>query len=198
MDVPARLVVGRVLRPHGIGGELAVEVLSDAPDRFAAGATLDAGDPDVPAALRQLTIAGVRPHQGRLLVRFAGVGDRDAADTLRGQLLSIPLEAARRLGPGEYWPHQLVGLAVIDQEGQPRGTVAAVLPGAAHDLLRVRRPDGGEVLVPTVAALITVDLAAGRISVDAIPGLLDPEVLEKAPDGAAPNAKTPEPPPTRA
>jgi 16S rRNA processing protein RimM len=191
MNAPARLVVGRVLRPHGIGGEVVVERLSDAPERFAAGAALDAGDPDVSAALRPLTIAGTRSYQGRLLVRFAGVDGRDAAGTLRGSLLSIPLEAARQLGPDEFWPHQLVGLTVVDHEGRPRGTVADVLPGGAHDLLRVRRPDGGEVLVPVVAALIQVDLAAGRVTVDAIPGLLDPETLEKASDAAAPGAAGP-------
>ena len=185
MNAPARLVVGRVLRPHGIGGEVLVEVLSDTPERFAGGAALDAGDPDVPAALRHLTVEGARSHQGRLLVRFAGVGDRDGAESLRASLLSIPLEAARQLGPDEYWRHQLIGLTVVDHDGQPRGTVTEVLPGAAHDQLQVRRPDGSEVLVPTVAALIQVDLAAGRVEVDAIPGLLDPEVIGNAPNAVA-------------
>lgn len=186
MEAPARLVVGRVLRPHGVRGEVVVEVLSDAPGRFAAGAAVAAGDPDAPATLRPLTVAAVRAHQGRLLVRFAGIDDRDAAETLRASLLSIPLAAARPLGPDEYWPHQLIGLAVVDHHGRPRGTVAAVLPGAAHDLLQVRRPDGGEALVPAVAALVRVDLAAGRVEVDAIPGLLDPETLESAPEPQAP------------
>ncbi len=183
MTAPARLVVGRVLRPHGIGGELLVEVLSDAPERFAAGAMVDAGDPDVPAGagLRHLTVGGARRHQGRLLLRFEGIDGRDAAETLRAALLSIPMEAARQLGPDEYWPHQLVGLTVVDHDGQPRGTVTDVLPGAAHDLLRVRRPDGDEVLVPAVAALIQVDLAAGHVAVEAIPGLLDPETLRTSP-----------------
>jgi 16S rRNA processing protein RimM len=184
MDVPARLVVGRVLRPHGLSGEVVVEVLTDAParERFARGAVLAAGDPDAPATLRQLTVEGARFHRGRLLLRFAGMNNRDAVEALRASLLSIPLEAARQLGPDEYWPHQLIGLAVVDRHGKSCGTVAEVLPGAAHDLLRVRRPDGGEALVPAVAALIRVDLDAGRVEVDAIPGLLDPEILETAPE----------------
>ena len=110
-----------------------------------------------------------------MLLRFAGVEDREAAEPLRGSLLSIPMEAARELGAGEYWRHQLVGLAVVDSEGNDRGVVAEVLPGAAHDLLEVRRPDGVTVLVPAVAALVEVELEAGRVVVRALPGLLDPE-----------------------
>jgi 16S rRNA processing protein RimM len=171
---PPRLVVGRVLRPHGVRGELAVEVLSDAPDRFSPGAELAAGDPDGPGPLRPVTVTAARLHLGRLLLRLEGVEDRDAAGGLRGAWLSIPAEDARPLADDEYWPHQLVGLAVVDRQGRERGRVADVLPGAAHDLLAVALPAGGSVLVPAVAALVTVELEAGRVLVDDLPGLLDP------------------------
>jgi 16S rRNA processing protein RimM len=174
MTPPARLVVGRVLRPHGVRGELAVEVLTDAPERFAPGAELAAGDPDGPGPLRPVTVTAARLHLGRLLLRLEGVEDRDAAGGLRGALLSIPAEDARPLADDEYWPHQLVGLAVVDRQGRERGRVADVLPGAAHDLLAVALPAGGSVLVPAVAALVTVELEAGRVLVDDLPGLLDP------------------------
>ncbi len=170
---PARLVVGRVLRPHGVRGEVVAEVLSDAPDRFAPGAELVAGDPDAGEPLRPLRVAASRLHRGRLLLRFAGVEDRDAAEPLRSALLSIPLQAARPLAPDEFWPHQLVGLTVLDTQGSERGTVTDVVGGGAHDLLEVRLADGRTALVPAVAALVTVDLAAGRVVVDAPPGLLD-------------------------
>ena len=175
MAAPARMVVGRVLRPHGLRGELVIEILSDAPERFAPGAAVAAGDPDSGGPLRPLEVSAARLHQGRMLVRFAGVEDRDAAEPLRGYLLSIPLEAARELGHDEFWRHQLVGLRVVDAEGNERGVVDDVLPGAANDLLQVRRPDGVDVLVPAVAALVTVELEAGRVVVQAIPGLLDPQ-----------------------
>jgi len=171
---PARLVVGRVLRPHGVHGELAVDVLSDAPDRFSPGAELGAGDPAGDGPLRLVTVTAARLHLGRLLVRLEGVEDRDAAGELRGSLLSIPMEAARPLAADEFWPHQLVGLAVVDRDGRRRGRVADVVPGTAHDLLAVALPNGERRLVPAVAALVTVELAAGRVLVDAVPGLLDP------------------------
>lgn len=175
MGAPARMVVGRVLRPHGLRGELVVQVLSDAPERFAPGTAVAAGDPESGGPLRPLEVSSARLHQGRMLLRFAGVEDREAAEPLRGSLLTIPMEAARELGAGEYWRHQLVGLAVVDSEGNDRGVVSEVLPGAAHDLLEVRRPDGVTVLVPAVAALVEVELEAGRVVVRALPGLLDPE-----------------------
>ena len=173
---PDRLVVGRVLRPHGIKGELSVEVLSDAPERFAPGVELGVGDPDGPEPLRTAVVAASRRHLGRLLLSLEGVEDRDAADRYRGAWLSIPVTEARPLEPDEFWPHQLVGLAVVDHQGRERGRVADVVPGAAHDLLSVQLPGGASVLVPAVAALVTVELDAGRVLVEAVPGLLgDPE-----------------------
>ena len=71
MDVPGRLVVGRVLRPHGLRGELSVEVLSDASERFSPGVELGAGDPDGPGPLAPVTIQAARLHQGRLLFEGA-------------------------------------------------------------------------------------------------------------------------------
>jgi 16S rRNA processing protein RimM len=182
---PDRLVVGRVLRPHGVRGELSVEILSDAPERFAAGAELGVGDPDGPEPLQTAVVAAARRHQGRLLLCFEGVDDRDAADRYRGAWLSIPATEARPLEPGEFWPHQLVGLAVVDHQGRERGRVADVLPGAAHDLLSVELPGGASVLVPAVAALVTVELDAGRVLVEAVPGLLGPEGSGE-PQGGAP------------
>ncbi len=173
MTSPDRLVVGRVLRPHGVRGELSVEVLSDAPERFAPGAELGVGDPDGPEPLETVVVTAARRHLGRLLLSVAGVEDRDAADRLRGAWLSIPVDAARPLDPDEFWAYQLVGLAVVDHQGRQRGRVADVVPGAAHDLLAVELPGGAQALVPAVAALVTVELEAGRVLVDAVPGLLD-------------------------
>jgi 16S rRNA processing protein RimM len=174
-EAPHRLVVGRVLRPHGVKGELSVEVLSDAPERFAPGAEVGVGDPDGPGPLEPAVIRAARQHLGRLLLTLEGVSDRDAADRFRGAWLSIPVTQARPLDPGEFWRHQLVGLAVVDRQGRERGRVADVVPGAAHDLLSVELPGGATALVPAVAALVTVELDAGRVLVDAVPGLFPEE-----------------------
>jgi 16S rRNA processing protein RimM len=175
MPEPDRLIVGRVLRPHGVRGELSVEVLSDAPERFVPGAEVGVGDPDGPAPPEPVMIRAARQHLGRLLLSFEGVEDRDAADRFRGAWLSIPVGSARPLDQDEFWPHQLVGLTVVDHQGRERGRVADVVPGAAHDLLTVELPGGATALVPAVAALVTVELDAGRVLVDAVPGLLPEE-----------------------
>src|SRR5260221_11079540 len=96
---PERLVVGRVAKAHGINGEVSIEVLSDAPDRFAVGACVFAGD-------RSLTVATARDHNGRLLVRFDGVPDRTGAEALRGAELTIPADEAHALNDEwSFYPH---------------------------------------------------------------------------------------------
>jgi 16S rRNA processing protein RimM len=164
-----RLVVGQVVRAHGIKGEVVVQPRSDQIDvRFTPGAVLDT--PTGP-----LTVTAVRPHGGRLLVRFDGVGDRSQAERLRRLRLSVDLpDDAVAPGPEEYYDAQLVGLTAHDGDGRSLGTVLAVEHGPAQDLLVVGRGDGTVVRVPFVAALVPhVDLAGGRVRLDLPPGLLD-------------------------
>ncbi len=170
------LVVGRIGRPHGIRGEVTLEVRTDEPGRrLADGAVLAvraAGPQDrQPAAV---TIVGTRWHQDRLLVRFVELGDRASAEAARGWELTVPLDPDESPeDPEEFYDHQLVGLLVEDSSGRARGTVTAVQHGAGQDLLHVD-VDGRDVLLPFVRALVPeVDVAAGRIVVDDRPGLLD-------------------------
>lgn len=168
---PDRLVVGRIVRPHGLRGELVVEVLSDAPNRFSDGAVLDAGDP---AGERvSLTIAASRVDRGRLLVRFAEVPDRTAAERLHGSLLSIAGGEAATPAEGEYYAWQLEGLEVVDESGRRLGILSRVMERAGNDLWVVEG-ESGEALVPAVDEFIRrVDLEAGRVVVHVIPGLFD-------------------------
>lgn len=162
------VTVGRIGKAHGIKGEVSVEVRSDEPERrFGVGAAFDAGSG------RTLTIASTRWHQGRLLVRFQEATDRTAAEALRGILLtaSVPVDEVP-VDPDEFYDHQLVGLRVTTVEGDPVGTIGEVLHGA-QDLLLINAPDGREILVPFVAALVpTVDVSAGLVTVVDKPGLL--------------------------
>ena len=171
------LTVGRVVRPHGVHGEVVVEVRTDEPAaRYAVGAVLVAQPTgSVPAAPSTLTVVAARPHQGRLLVTFEGVSGRIAAEALRGVLLSVDSGAvAPPTDPDEFHDHQLVGLAVVGPAGEPLGEIARVDHAAASDLLVIRRPDGRTALIPFVGAMVPeVDLPGGRIVIDPPPGLLD-------------------------
>jgi 16S rRNA processing protein RimM len=153
---PTRLEVGRVGRPHGLDGEVAVTFTSDRPERRTPGAVLYADD-------RELLVETARPHQGRWLIRFAGVTDRDAAARLRGvRLEAPPLDSA----PDELWVHELVGAEVVDTQGRAHGRVAALEANPAHDLLVL---DDGS-LIPIV---FVVAHDPGRVVVDPPAGLLD-------------------------
>ena len=119
-----QLVVGRITRPHGVRGEVSVEVRTDEPDRrFAVGRVL-ATDP---AAAGPLTVEALRWHSGRLLVQFSGVTDRNLAEDLRGTWLTLDsAEAGPSDDPDEFHDAELIGLAVVTTSGQPVGRVTDV------------------------------------------------------------------------
>lgn len=168
-----QVVVGRIGRAHGIRGEVSVEVRTDEPDRrFAAGMQLTGGR-------RTFTVASTRKHQGRLLVRFAEVPDRTAAEQLSGTLLEVDIDpAATPEADGEFYDHQLIGL-VVQSDGVNVGRIADVQHRAEQDLLVITKADGSEVWVPFVSELVPeVDVAAGYVVVADRPGLLDPAGAE--------------------
>jgi 16S rRNA processing protein RimM len=168
-----QLVVGRVGRPHGLRGELTVEVRTDDPQaRFAAGTVLVTE----PAARGPLTISAARWHSGRLLIAFAGFEDRAAAEQLRDTLLVVDsAELDEPADPDEFHDYQLIGLGAWTVAGEQVGVVADVLHHG-QDLLVIRTAgDQQEILVPFVAAIVPeVDVAAGRLTIDPPDGLLDP------------------------
>jgi 16S rRNA processing protein RimM len=170
------LTVGRIVRPHGVRGEVAVEVRTDEPaQRYAVGTSLVAQGPPGAGVPPTLTVQAQRPHQGRLIVAFREVPDRTAAEALRGVLLQVDSGAVPAPGdPDEFHDHQLVGLAAVTPAGEPLGEVVGVDHAPAADLLVVARPGGGTALVPFVKAIVPeVELAGGRIVIDPPPGLLD-------------------------
>jgi 16S rRNA processing protein RimM len=171
------VVVGRIGKPHGIRGEVTVDVRTDEPERrYVDGAVLDVEPPKGSASsTRRLTVSRTRWHQGVLLVTFAELADRNAAEAARGSVLraSVPADEAPE-DPDEYYDRQLVGLAAVDLDGAALGTVSAVVHGA-QDLLQVRTPDGRDTLVPFVQALVPeVDVAGGRVVIADRPGLVTP------------------------
>ena len=172
------VVVGRIGKPHGLRGEVTVEVRTDEPERrFVAGSTVTAQPPRGSASgLRSLEIVSLRWHQTTLLVKFAEIPDRTAAEGARGTLLLAHLEPSESPeDPEEFYDHQLVGLTVLTTDGRAVGQVTEVVHGAGQELLAVRADDGRELLVPFVTAIVpVVDVAGGRVEVVDLPGLLTP------------------------
>jgi 16S rRNA processing protein RimM len=146
-----RVAVGKVVKPHGIRGEVVVEPLTDRWERFAPGATLF-------FAGRSHAVVDSREHKGRVLVQLEGVADRSAAERLRG----ATVESVRdELGePDTYLVAELVGMSVVSRAGDQLGTVRSLveLPEAAgYDLLEVERDDGTVWLLPAVDEHVAVE-----------------------------------------
>jgi 16S rRNA processing protein RimM len=169
------VVIGRVVKAHGIRGEVVVHPLSDVPGRFDAGTEVVVGD-----AVR--IIAASRPHQGRLLLTFDGVVGRDAAERLRGRdVLAAPVDVS---DSEAFYAHELIGIEVVHVDGRHLGVVTALieLPEAAgYDLLEVDR-EGTTWLLPAADDLVeAVEDEDGTLTlvVDPPDGLVDgePEVV---------------------
>ena len=187
------LVVGRIGKPQGIKGEVTVQVRTDDPDaRFAAGSVLLADPPE----RGPLTVSSSRWQNGRLVVHFTGVADRNAAEALRETLLQVD---ARTLPPpedeDEFHDHVLRGMAAQLADGTDLGEVTDVLHLPHGDVLVVARADtSGEVLVPFVKAMVpVVDVAARRLQVDPPEGLLDLTAETEEPATEEPAAEEPDP-----
>lgn len=166
---PHFLAVGRITRPHGVHGEVRVELLTDVPERFNWLDYIYVGELNP----RRVAVEGVRFHQGVVLLRLAGYPDRDAADTLRGALLQVPESEAIPLEEGEYFLHQLEGLAVYTEKGAYVGRLGEVLETGANNVFVVDGP-GGQHLLPDIPDVIKdIDIENGRVVIQLIPGLVD-------------------------
>ena len=166
-------MVGRLGRTHGVRGEIFADVLTDFPERFAAGESLlvgrERGRP--PSSME---ILSVRPHAGRLLLHFEGIQNREEAQNLTGLKLMVRSEDALPLDEDTYYPHQLIGLQVHNMDGEDLGKVSELMETGAADVLILRDEEGRTRLVPMIAEVIReVDLNAGTISIDPLPGLFD-------------------------
>ena len=166
-DQPA-VAVGRITRAHGVRGEVAVLVLSEVEDRFDPGVELLA------EGRGPLEIESARRDRGRLLGKFSGVDDREAAQLLSGVYLMGPRDASPDLPEGSYWPYELEGCEVSTEAGRPLGTIVDVIHTQANDVW-VARPAGdpeGEVLIPALKDVVaSVDVRARRVVVRDVPGL---------------------------
>jgi 16S rRNA processing protein RimM len=168
-DLPETVAVGRVLRSHGVRGEVVVEVLSDVPGRFEKGSRLTGvrkGEPPMP-----LVIAASRAHKSGAVVRFEGFEDRDRAEELRGLDLEVLRAEVPEAPPGTYYQYELLG-CLCRNDGEELGRVVEVLEDGGGVLLIVEG-EGRRVPVPFVKEFLrAVDVAAGRIDLALPPGLL--------------------------
>ena len=156
------VLVGRVVKPQGRRGEVAVEPFSDRADRFP---TLRrAFVPEPSGDAREVRVEGCFPHRGRFVLKLAGVDSIEAAEALRDAELRIEESELAALPSGSYYYHQLQGLAVEDEQGRAMGRVEQVMETGAETRVLVVLGEDGETLLPFAEAFVkSVDVAGGRI-----------------------------------
>lgn len=166
------LLVGRVARAHGNRGQVIVNPETDfAGQRFRAGVVLLVGSGTAPTPR---AITAVRFHQGRPVIALEGVGTMNDAEALAGADLRMPASSLEPLPDGTFYHHDLVGCEVRDVQGRVIGTVTAVEGPMERSRLVVKRPGGGEALIPLVAGICErVEPAARRIVVNPPEGLIE-------------------------
>ena len=169
-DLPETVAVGRVLRPHGVRGEVSVEVLSDVPDRFKVGSRVTGVRKGAPPVV--LTVAASRAHKGGAIVLFEGWDGRDRAEELRGLDLEIPRTEVPKAKSGTYYQFELLGCLCRDR-GQELGRVVEVLEDGGG-LMLIVEGGGRRVPVPFVKEFLTkVDVEVGEIDLALPEGLIE-------------------------
>jgi 16S rRNA processing protein RimM len=173
MTEPAFLLLGQVLRPQGVRGEVRINVLTAYPERIIPGTTvyLSLHPENVDSAV-EYVVSKVRSHQQYLILQFQGVNDRNEADLLREQYVMVAFEDAVPLDEDEFYLFQAIGLKVFTEEGENLGEVTEILETGANDVYVVHG-QRGEILLPAIdECIIDIDLDAGTMTVHLLDGLL--------------------------
>ncbi len=170
------LIVGQVGKPHGIHGDVLVDVITDFPERLTDGVRFGVGADSAPLEFHH--VHRVRFHKGKWLLSVKGIRDRETIEGWRGQFLFLPEQALEDLPEGYYYEHHLVGLECRSPEGDVVGEVTGLDPGEGQSRLIVRS-GLRERLVPYVPEIVReVDLEGGFVVIDAPRGLLDDDAVE--------------------
>ena len=155
-----RITIGKVGAAHGIKGEMRIIPLTDFTERFR---TMK----EVMVGKELLHIESCKFHKQYVLLKFAEYPRREQAEALTGRMLTIDRSEAAPLEEGEFYTFDIIGLKVLDPEGVELGTVENVLRTGSNDVYQARRPDGGELLIPALKAVVNkIDVAGGSMVVD--------------------------------
>jgi 16S rRNA processing protein RimM len=171
---PAFLAVGKIRRPHGVHGDVVLELLTDFPERLRPNAKIYLGEKHIP-----MVLASTRPHGKGLILGINGIKTPEDAGKYRNWLVYVSAKGLPALGKGEYYFHELLGMNVIDETGNRLGELTSILETGANDVYVVTGDSGIEILLPAIAEVILlVDVKKHSMHVHLLPGLLDPETDE--------------------
>ena len=154
------IIVGKIVAPHGVRGDVRVVPLTDFPDRFYELKEVRIDDGKV------LKVQAVRPNKALLLVKFEGLDDRNAVEPLRGKLLKITRQQLVKLPEGRYFVFDIVGLKVYDEDGVFLGIITDVLATGSNDVYITEQDGQKPLLIPALKEVVKViDVPGGRMVV---------------------------------
>lgn len=164
-EMSDKIKVGKITSASGIRGEVRVYPYTDDPHRFEELEEIYAGQ-------ERMKIERVRYQKNLVILKLAGIDDRNSAEALRDRYLTIDRSQLRELAEDEYFVFDLIGLEAVDQEERHIGTVSDVIQNTAQDLYEIRMDDGKKYLVPAVYEIVTdIDLNRGIMKINPIEGL---------------------------
>lgn len=153
------IVIGKIVAPHGVRGDVRVIPLTDFPERFNQLKSVFLDD-------KCLKIENVRQNKQLLIIKFSGLDDRNTIEPLKGKLLKIARKDAVPLPEGEFYTFDIIGLKVYDSSGCYIGKITEVLKTGSNDVYVASREDQRQVLIPALKKVVTnIDIAAGQMVV---------------------------------
>ena len=165
---PVYLVIGYLRRPHGVSGEIIMDLHTDFPDRIKSGRKVLVGDKHQP-----LTLDSVRGHANGLLVRLRGIDTPEDAGKFRNQWVYVKASEVPPLPEGQHYKYELIDLNVVDENGSPLGKLVEILETGANDVYVVRDDSGREILLPAIPSVILdLDMDQRTMKVHLLEGLV--------------------------
>jgi 16S rRNA processing protein RimM len=162
------LAIGYLRRPHGVSGEIIMDVHTDFPDRIKSGRKIYIGDKHESA-----TFDTVRVHGDSLLISLRGYDTPEAVGRFRNQWVHVKAKDVPPLPEGQHYKYEIVDLEVIDDQGNPLGRIAEILETGANDVYVVRDEAGKEILLPAIPSVILeVDMELRQMKVHLLEGLI--------------------------
>lgn len=165
---PLYLSVGFLRRPHGVKGEIIMDLHTDFPERMKKGRKVFIGEDHKP-----MTLTNVRPHQAGLLVKFEDVDTPEDAGLYRNQWVYVQTKDVP-LPEGRHYKHELLGLKVVNEADNLLGELVEILETGANDVYVVRDDAGKEILLPNIPSVILdLDIGARTMRIHLLDGLAD-------------------------
>lgn len=172
-DESQHMKLGKIVRPHGVRGELCMEIYTAYPERIPALETVYLNSERALAAPKAYTLQAARFHRGVVLLTLEGIEDRGQADSLRGQIVTVSLSEGAPLAEGEFYAYQLLGISVYTEAGEYLGKLTDIIETGANDVYLLKGSERGEILIPDTPEVIRqIDLNAQKMTINPIPGLL--------------------------